>query len=471
MGNGNTSRIKIKVQNLPLDIELCTSASIIYLIGKNGAGKSRFIDGLKDSKAQITIGPDTSNKRAVPFRYLTWDKLDYNKIEEVKTKFKNINKTLKECDQSSVVMDKRENEGKEEFIDGEWRRNNEIRYQPTLNEIDFEGISHLSEGTKKHYEMFNWTIGHGLKGPKFPENHGNSQPHYIVVGIEEPENSLHPKIQKDLPKLLNKWILNQQISQAILIVVSTHSPFIIKGASEFASSQRIYGLNECKLVDLTGKKEETNAKEGVSGSQSIIVANELLGSGIGDFFPNPILLSENSVHELLEGLSKSTKEPINDFLVGAGGDGNIEQRIGNLQQMAKILKQMHKSFPERNLFKFKVIIIADDKSKEEAWKKGFENLHDFEIETHGLGENKLEDIYPQKLITDFIKLNYPNANAWDKAGLINEYITNELSLKGKEKGKFKKDLALFISSKMKNLNDIDKQLNPVGELLRKIKLI
>lgn len=471
MAKGNQLKLRIQAKNPPLSVELTTTSSIIYLTGKNGAGKSRFIDSLRDNRGYITAIYNTNTEREVPFRYFEWGKPVYDHLKVAETKFKDINNALRVCEQAPIEMMEKGTEKREEFVGGEWKLMSSTSYRPVLRKIDFRGLPNLSEGTRKYYELFNWSIRESFSDQIFPQRYNRRSPELMVVGIEEPENSLHPKVQKKIPQLLESWISRQSLKVPILIVVSTHSPFVIKGASDFAASQTVYGLNDCNLINLTGGDDETTAQNGVSGSQALIVANELLGSGIGDFFPNPILLTETSVHELLKGLSKSTGHSIDEFVVTAGGDGDINKRIGNLEQMVKMLRQMHRSYPERNLFKFKVIIVADDKEKEKEWQSKFQNLHDFEVEVYGLGEKQLEDIYPQDFIADFIKENYPEAKPWDKAGLINDYISAELGLSGRQKGEFKGQMAKYVSSQITNLDDLNKKLNPVHSLLKAINVI
>jgi len=476
MSNPNNSQLIINVKNEPLIVAISTNSSIIYLIGKNGAGKTRFIEGLKNGKASImrivNKGGHGVHRQRLIYRFYDWGGCEYDITNSVNQKFEDINKTLNKCDQDSIDLKENIKQGSVEAVDGTLRQTNEITFEPKLNNIQFNGISDFSEGTKKYYQMSNWNLNDNQDNEFFPIQHKSKNVELNIIAIEEPENNFHPKLQRELPEYFENWILEQEnIKAPILLIVSTHSPFVIKGASNFPDQQRIYGLDKCELIDLTGKKDQQKALEGVSGAQSIIVANSLLGSGIGDFFPNPILIAENSVLELLNGLSQSTGFPINDFLVSSGGDGDIENKITNLQEMSKMLKIMHRSFPERNLFKFKIIIVVDDVKKKEEWVKKFENNHDFEIEVYGLGEQQLEDIYPDNLIKMFIKQKYPKLEPWNKEGLINKYIEEVLGLKGREKGVFKKTLAKFVSERIKTKDDIESYLLPVSTLLKDINII
>lgn len=472
MANANTSKLKITIKNPPLDVELKTKSSIIYLVGKNGAGKSRFIDGLRDSKGLIMTNPDSKSKRNIPFRYLDWGKFEYDFTKSMNQEFKEENKTLELSGQKEVSFFEKTSKGKVEIVEGKRIRKDEIFEQPIRNDIEFEGIEHFSLGTKKIHQMLNWKISESLGPPFYPTSYKQHQAQLqlLVIGLEEPENSLHPELQRELPKLLNTWILNQRVRQPILIVVSTHSPFVIKGASKYKNSQRVYGLEETGFIDLTGKDDTTIASDGVSGSQSLIVANKMLGAGIKDFFPNPIIMAENSIIELLNSISSNLEYSFNEFIVTPQGDGDVEERIGNIQQMIKILKKMQKSFPDRELFDFKIIIVVDDKAKEVELKDKFNNVGEFEIEVFGLGENQLEDIYPQNLIDEFVFSKHPKKKSWDKNVLINQYLTAELKLKGKDKGIFKKDMAQFVGKKITNESELNRDLESVSELFSKIDI-
>lgn len=472
MANPNISRLKIKVKNLPLDVELNTKSSIIYLVGKNGAGKSRFIDGLRESRGIVISNPDSRSKRSIPFRYFDWGKFEGDFTKSIVKEFKEENRTLELSGQKKVLFVEKASKGKVEVISGKRIRKDEVFEQPIRNDIEFEGVEHFSQGTKKIHQMLNWMVKDSFGPPFYPANFKTyqAQLQLLIIGLEEPENSLHPQLQRELPKLLQAWIRNQKVTNPILIVVSTHSPFVIKGASQYRDSQRIYGLEESGLIDLIGKNDPVSASNGVSGSQSLIVANKMLGSGIGDFFPNPIIMAENSIIELLNGLASNLEYSFNEFVVTPQGDGDIEERIGNIQQMIKILKKMQKAFPDRELFDFKIIIVVDDKVKELELSDKFKSVSEFEVEVFGLGETQLEDIYPQNLIDEFILSKYPENKSWDKGRLINQYLTDELSLKGKEKGIFKQDMARFIGKKTTNETELNRGLKSVAELFSKIEV-
>jgi len=63
--------------------------------------------------------------------------------------------------------------------------------------------------------------------------------------IEEPENNLHPSLQKIVPALLDELIktyLNDYVDKIVVFFFS-HSPFIVSGASNFGN-QKIYILQE-----------------------------------------------------------------------------------------------------------------------------------------------------------------------------------------------------------------------------------
>ncbi|MGD1947133.1 MAG: AAA family ATPase [Croceivirga sp.] len=471
MGQPNTSDLKISVRNQPLDVELKTSASVIYLVGANGAGKSRFIEGLKSSKAVIYIDR-LSKYRVIPFRFLDWGRCEYDPDKSALQNYQDIKSTLEIFNQDSIISEESITKGKREYIDGRWQTPNLSVEIPKLNGIEFKGINHLSEGTRKFHQLFDWSINDGLKKERFPKNYAQRTPRLYVIGIEEPEIHLHPKMQKLLPSYLEKWIIQQGTHKNIplLIVVSTHSPFVIKGASKFKNSQKIYGLEKCKLIDLTGRENQQIAETGVSGSKSLIVANKMLGSGIGDFFPNPIIMAENSIIELLNNLSTSLDYSFEEFIISPKGDGDLEKRIANLQLMIKVLKRMQKSFPSRELFDFKIIVVVDDIAKAEDIKLKYKKVSEFDVEIFGLGHKQLEDIYPKKFIDEFISLKYPKKRVWDKIEPINKYLTNELQIEAREKGLFKKELAEYIGKKIKSQEELEMELPSIAELLKKTEM-
>ena len=86
------------------------------------------------------------------------------------------------------------------------------------------------------------------------------------VIIEEPENNLHPNLQKEIPVLLNNIHLQlpPEIAERIFFFISTHSPFVISASSEF-QNQKVFPLQNGKplVIDFDNHSwAETNNSEG-----------------------------------------------------------------------------------------------------------------------------------------------------------------------------------------------------------------
>jgi predicted ATPase len=110
--------------------------------------------------------------------------------------------------------------------------------------------------------------------------------------IDEPEIHLHPKLQKDVAKLLGKLATNLQIQ----FFVETHSPFLISEAaalvdfqekqsrnyrSRFYPSQKVYFMKNGKISDKNGVAG-FKGEFGYWGSKVNTIAGRMLGAGLMD---------------------------------------------------------------------------------------------------------------------------------------------------------------------------------------------
>lgn len=122
-----------------------------------------------------------------------------------------------------------------------------------------------------------------------------------VLIIDEPENHLHPKIQKQIPQIL------KYISQTfnLQIFVATHSPFVV-GASgyvtyyerqqnpapkhDFVPTQKVYFVKDGQI---TNRHEQSGINEygtlrgsyGYWGFKASSIAQKMLGAGLADLLP------------------------------------------------------------------------------------------------------------------------------------------------------------------------------------------
>jgi AAA15 family ATPase/GTPase len=112
-----------------------------------------------------------------------------------------------------------------------------------------------------------------------------------LILIEEPETQLHPKLQKKLPLIFERFTKeNNQIK----IFVVTHSPFIISAAAK-EEGQKVYLIDKGHQVgldydiDWTEEKKKKyfdnyrgQGKNGYSGDNCLNVVSKMLGAGLSD---------------------------------------------------------------------------------------------------------------------------------------------------------------------------------------------
>jgi ABC-type ATPase involved in cell division len=109
------------------------------------------------------------------------------------------------------------------------------------------------------------------------------------VCIDSPSNHLHPRLQKDIPQLLD-FIARTYTVQVFL---TTHSPFVMSAAAPYPD-QRAYFLKEGKIAGKHGQIS-TKGSSGYGGNKIVQIAAGMLGAGFADIYsPQLALRTPNS---------------------------------------------------------------------------------------------------------------------------------------------------------------------------------
>jgi predicted ATP-dependent endonuclease of OLD family len=166
-------------------------------------------------------------------------------------------------------------------------------------------LSDLSDGTLKLLSLF-YLEECIIKG-----NFINGTSENLFILIEEPENGLHPELQKQIPIILNQ--LNENISEKgtkahnlspnlrkyekypTQFLISTHSPFIIREALE-TDNQNIYHIENGQTKNINMLNKEKIRNEGVLSFDRAIAS---LGFEMRDiYYPNCLIYVEGPVDKI-----------------------------------------------------------------------------------------------------------------------------------------------------------------------------
>jgi len=289
-------------------------------------------------------------------------------------------------------------------------------------------LAHLADGLKS-FNNLRYSITKpfdDLKSSKI------EQAHSILIILEEPENNLHPDLQKMIPKLLDDFLINlkTEVSSKIHFFVSTHSPFIV-GASSDYEDHKVYMLKEGNVVDLS--LDIVKNSSGYSGFECAWIVGQMLGANVTDLgYPeNYCILEEYSLQLILQDFQQ--KGIIKNFqFVSASG---ISRTISFSKTMNEIenLNTLVKCNP---YYTDKYCLIIDSTNdlspKEKArFTKIKQKLDDRFVE---LSKHSLEDYYEQF-----------------NADVFKEYTEEISAVKGREKGlikvKYAGKIATLITSK------------------------
>ena len=486
MARSNLSKIKFSIkEHKPLkDIEMFTECGFLYLVGPNASGKSRFLDALKNKKCSVTRPVSHSgNHQRLNYAYIEWGKADYDEVLAVKSTFLKENNTCREFNHPEVAY---ENETRN-VEEGTTEDNRPIVRQEIvgvehLRDTKFSGIDMFSSGMRRHYEINNWTLPGGLKS----HTHSEGKPEIIIVSIEEPETNLHPSAARKIPEQLEKWVIKQNASYGshamqplILCVITTHSPFILKGICDrkLANKHQVFGFNDCTLQDLSGRKRDDLAKKGLSGQQALVQASKMLGAGFSDLMPSPIVLMESTIQALLSNINervaskifkKSVLDPRTALIINPNGDPDTNLRVESIKDLVHMLSLLSARKPEGSLIDMDLLVLTDDVKHAEELNNLYENSAGVRVSAYSLGVKQLEDSYEKNVRQEFFESLNPEAKVWENPQLISTYLFNELGYEKRKQGDVKYDFAVFIGEKITSEAKMDEIIPDLKALIQKI---
>ena len=306
---------------------------INYFVGENGSGKTSILNAisfLKDSiNSRHFFGATSTVNLEINIhnQYLYWNEEDPNKVEHrgnlnpniyllasnssnekgangiaeqgkphdrihagSKIALDQLNAFLKEIGHSELTAKK--------YVDQSApfnQDNGRLIYETENSTIT---PSHLADGLTV---LFNFRTKLNIWLTKL---NLSRTPNLII--IEEPENNLHPDLQKEIPGLLNDIHaqLKPEIAEQTFFFISTHSPFIISSSSKY-HSQKVFPIQNGKPLIINFNNHswtESNRSIGYDGEKCAYVVSKMLGADISDIgYPeNYCILEEYSLQIILD---------------------------------------------------------------------------------------------------------------------------------------------------------------------------
>jgi hypothetical protein len=165
--------------------------------------------------------------------------------------------------------------------------------------------------------------------------------------IEEPELTLNPKLQKEIPKFFHN-ITNdfKKAGIEVQFLISTHSPFIVSAAAEFKDSQKVYLIEDGECLNPQGSKKGGAKRLGM----------EMLGAGVDDILPKTIVICESEVNQYAQDKPNYQKDAfIYQKLYGnlhdvgfysAGSNEAVFQNNQNINDLIQLIFNGQKSKTE-----------------------------------------------------------------------------------------------------------------------------
>jgi predicted ATPase len=276
-----------------------------------------------------------------------------------------------------------------------------------------------------------------------------------VICIEEPESGFHPKLQKEIPDILQDFI--EKYSD-LVFMITTHSPFVASSAAKFKDTQKMYLFDKGSLVDLN--QDHVEESFGYKGGLCLNVVAQMLGAGFDDMGLMP-QTNERFTVIYCEGADKSLKDSVLYKKIFA--DKNLifiscadlvsavyAFRLGLEGARFMLGKDTRvKALVDRS---FGCRVKGCDKQGVEP------HSHDFP-----LGKQAIEKTHPKKpIFTDEERLTIMKT---DSEGRI-----QVLSRKEIENYLFDPDVVAFLSEKEQKLIEIPKDLDVIrGEVKDRVK--
>jgi predicted ATP-dependent endonuclease of OLD family len=483
------TKIKTTYKNLNLDIE--DLGEINYFVGKNGSGKTRLFDAVNTkfnkneeigNEIELYSFNDLLLKESFDFRLCNQTEIDSLMAKDVKsyniTDVKNpynkrritlgLSDAFKTHDITKMIIDLFF--GKNNFrIDigyvsqGGFHGDNYIRFFE--NEEYKFCLEECSSGFQSLFKTWNNIYHQNYSNSEGGKVDFSNKSVYYLLTLDEGDRHLHPSFAKRLPEKLENikdgirdfFIQNGSDSKKTIvqIFVSTHSPFLIRGALEY-DNHKIFHLEE-GVLKKSFDRQKLIAQSGLPFDSVL----SDLGFEMKDiFYPNCLIYVEGPtdiiyIHYWLKLYIK--ENGLTDFQKGIDFDfveygGTLASNLTATSQNPNDEFDENLTTSLQNMFSSNrnVLFITDDddgKSHFETSKNRIEQL---------LAENKRKGFN-----NEFIKCT--------SVKTIEEFIGDHLDIAKKSKSKLKRSIDNVIYWKKRDylkINDFHSKLKE--ELICKV---
>lgn len=371
-------RITTTYKNLNLNIE--DLAEINYFVGKNGSGKTRLfeilgiyqlsrnpeekIDLQNDFDSIITINNDSD--------YIGYQPVNLNQL--MGKKEENISGgKINEQEISSIILN---------LIFDDQAVFNDSDWSISLNDNLKISLEETPSGFESLFKFWLTTF------VNFPRNIRGKKIYWFVC-LDELDRHLHPSISKKVPELLNKLqshLINYckekyEVDVSLQFFISTHSPFLIRGALQH-DKHKIFHLENGMLKNSFDKQKLIEQ----SGLPFDNVLSDL-GFEMKDiYYPNCLIYVEGPVEVLflsywLEKYFESKGLTNNHFVKGI--DYDFVEFGGSLAAHLSLKFNSHKENETVldktelvNIFSLnrKVFVMVDNDTDKKAFEKTKQRL-------------------------------------------------------------------------------------------------
>jgi len=235
----------------------------------------------------------------------------------------------------------------------------------------------------------------------------------VFMLLEELENSLHPDLQRQIPKYIEIIIgtLPQSIQEKLVCVIATHSPFIIGGVSEYPS-HKVYPMAGGGMIDL--EMNRVDKSSGFPSHKCSQLVGQMLGGDVTDLgYPENFILLEEASMQIILDTAKEMDILKNITFISASGVSNA----GKFSETFKELSRINTLLKCNPFYGSRYKVILDNRAKLPADQKAIVDRIEKQIYNPlvELKNGDIEDYYPNldkslhdKFVTDFkkVKGNY-----------------------------------------------------------------